>query len=306
MFSLIKMPVQLRQIGVIGLLWGVSMSSWAALNVVATTSSMGMLARTVGGSWVKVTELAPPDRDAHTLQVKPSMLQAVRRAHVVVSVGAELEQGWLPVVIDNAANPAVRAGQNGYFEAAAQVTRLDVQGASGADRARGDVHPMGNPHVQLDPVRMSVIAQALAQRLALLDPAHAAQFKANAQGFAQTINLNMPRWQAQTKGAVGVLLYHPDANYVLARFAVPLLGYIEPLAGVPPTAKQIATLVGQYRGRTGQIIHMTYQTHTGITQLATTLGWPVRALPSDVPSGANAAQYVQWMDQWVNALGSGA
>ncbi|MEY2862549.1 MAG: hypothetical protein RLY58_256 [Pseudomonadota bacterium] len=294
--------VWLKQVLSLSVLGVMSIPAWAQLNVVTTTSSMGMLARTVGGAWVQVTELAPPDRDAHTVQVKPSMIQAVRRAQVVVSVGAELEQGWLPLVIDNAANPPVRAGQNGYFEAAAQVTRLDVQGAAGADRARGDVHPLGNPHVQLDPVRMGVIAHALAQRLALLDPNHAAQFKANAQAFDQLIQQHMPRWQAKTQGVAGVLLYHHDANYLLNRLGVPILGYIEPMAGMPPTAQHIAALVGQYRGQAGQVISMTYQTNGGIGTLAQALHWNASALPADVPTGATAGQYVQLIDQWVAVL----
>ena len=58
----------------------------APLNVVATTSSMGMLARVVGGDGVRVTVLAPPDRDAHYLLAKPSMLVALR---ALVGVGVD-------------------------------------------------------------------------------------------------------------------------------------------------------------------------------------------------------------------------
>jgi zinc/manganese transport system substrate-binding protein len=97
----------------------------AAVNIVTTTSSMGMLSRTVGAELVKVTELAPPDRDIHTLQVRPSMLQALRNAQLVVSIGAELEQGWLSPAIEGAANPKILPNSQGYFEAAAQVSLID-------------------------------------------------------------------------------------------------------------------------------------------------------------------------------------
>lgn len=137
--------------------------AWA-LQVVATTASMGMLARTVGGPQVQVSELAPPDRDAHMLQARPSMLRALRDAQLVVAVGAELEIGWLPAAISGAANGAIAPGRPGYFEAAAQVPLLDAGLA--ADRAQGDVHPGGNPHVNLDPLRMAAISKALAERLA--------------------------------------------------------------------------------------------------------------------------------------------
>ncbi|MBE0597248.1 MAG: zinc ABC transporter substrate-binding protein, partial [Desulfuromonadales bacterium] len=93
----------------------------ARLNVVATTSSMGMLVRTVGGDAVDVTVLAPPDRDAHYLQARPSMLLALRRADLLVTLGAELEIGWLPAALQGAANPRILPGRSGYFEGAAQV-----------------------------------------------------------------------------------------------------------------------------------------------------------------------------------------
>jgi len=113
----------------------VAASAHAAVNVVATTTSMGMLVRTVGGDRVSVTVLAPPDRDAHYLQARPSMILAVRRADLVVAVGAELEIAWLPSVLESAANARVLPGRSGYFEAAAQISLIEK--GETADRARG-------------------------------------------------------------------------------------------------------------------------------------------------------------------------
>ena len=166
---------------VVILMW--STLSVAAINVVATTSSMGMLTRTVGGDFVKVTELALPDRDIHTLQVRPSMLQALRQAQLVVAIGAELEQGWLPPAIEGSANAKILPNTLGYFEAAAQVPLIDAKG--NANRSEGDVHPLGNPHVQLDPVRMADIAQALAERLAKLDAAHARRYSSYSKPYLE-------------------------------------------------------------------------------------------------------------------------
>jgi zinc/manganese transport system substrate-binding protein len=119
------------------LLIGLALQPAAALDVVATAPSLGALVRAVGGERIQVTVLAPPDRDLHRLQAKPSMMRALRGADLVVALGAELESGWLPAAIANAANPKVLPGQPGYFEAAAQVSLLEVGGP--ADRARGDV-----------------------------------------------------------------------------------------------------------------------------------------------------------------------
>ena len=67
---------------------------------------------------------------------------------------------------------AIQPGAPGYFEAAAALELLEVP--TQLDRSMGDIHPHGNPHVQLDPHNIATVAQALTARLAQLDPAHAA------------------------------------------------------------------------------------------------------------------------------------
>lgn len=271
----------------------------AAVNIVTTTSSMGMLSRTVGAELVKVTELAPPDRDAHTLQVRPSMLQALRRAQLVVSIGAELEKSWLMPAIEGSANPKILPNTQGYFEAAAQVSLIDNK--ANADRSQGDVHPLGNPHIQLDPVRMADVALALAERLAKLDPKNASRYRQNAQQFKTDIHAQMPQWQKLAANSAGVLLYHKDATYLLARFNIPLLGYIEPLAGIPPSASHLLGLVKQYQGKKGVILHTVYQGHAGIAQLAQQLGWSHAALALEPANNSHQQAYFMLIEQWLNA-----
>jgi zinc/manganese transport system substrate-binding protein len=230
----------------------VSAAASAAINVVATTTSMGMIVRTVGGDRVRITVLAPPDRDAHYLQAKPNMILAVRRADLVVAVGAELEIGWLPAVLQSAANGRVLPGQPGYFEAAAQVDLIETGGP--ADRARGDVHPAGNPHVYMDPERMAKIARSLAWRLGQFEPGSATGFQKAAEAFGAAVAARVPGWKARVAGAEGALLYHKDANYLMAFTGVPVLGYIEPLPGIPPTASHLRDLVQRLKGRRGVIL----------------------------------------------------
>ncbi|NCA68878.1 MAG: zinc ABC transporter substrate-binding protein [Sphingobacteriia bacterium] len=272
----------------------------AALAVVATSTSMGALARAVGAERVGVIVLAAPDRDLHALQAKPTMIRALRDADLVIAVGAELEVGWLPLAIASAANPRIQPGQPGYFEAADQVVRLDV--GIPADRALGDVHPAGNPHVNLDPVRMSAIAAALAERMAGLDPDGAAGYRANAAGFAAALEQRLPSWQERLASAPGVLLYHRDALYLLDRFGVPLLGTLEEVPGVPPTARHLKRLTEQLRGRAGVVIHTPYQSPRAPRQMAQILGWPVYSLPLDPPADADAQAYLDHLDRWVMSL----
>ncbi|MCU0934823.1 MAG: metal ABC transporter substrate-binding protein [Gammaproteobacteria bacterium] len=272
----------------------------AAPKVVATTAAMGMLAREVGGPAVEVTVLAPPDRDAHYLDARPSFIRALRAADLVMAVGADLEAGWLPPALSSAANPGVLPGRDGYFEAAAQVDLLETGGA--ADRSLGDVHPAGNPHLNLDPVRMATVARALADRLGRLDPAGAAGYRQRADDFARAVEARMPDWQARGRGAPGAVLYHKDGLYLLDRLGLPALGFVEPLPGVPPSAGHIKSLTERLQGKRGVILYTVYQPAQAPEALAATLGWPTARLPLDPPLDADTQAYLGLIDRWVSAL----
>lgn len=272
----------------------------AALRVAATTPNMGMLARTVGGEHVEIDVLAPGDRDVHHLEARPSMMVALRRADLLVAVGAELETGWLPAAVKGANNPAILPGRPGYFEAAAAV-RLDDAGGP-ADRALGDVHPMGNPHIYFDPLRMGVAAEALAAQLALLDPAHAAEFAANAAAFAARMQQETAGWRERAAGAPGVVLNHKDAVYLLRRLEVPVLGYLEPLPGIPPTARHVRDLVEELRDREGVVMRMAYEPPQGAARVGEELGWPVHVMQNNVPADGTADDYVALIESWVSRL----
>lgn len=282
-------------IGLLAMLAGPAL----ALDVVATSPSMGALVRAVAPG-AELTVLAAPEQDLHMLQAKPNMIRALRGADLVVAVGAELEVGWLPAASSSAANPAILPEREGYFEAAAQVPLMDVGGT--ADRARGDVHPAGNPHVDLDPVRMAQIAEALGGRMALLDPANAATYRGNAERFAAAVERQVPEWQARLAGAPGVVLYHRDAVYLLERFDVPLLGTIEPVPGVPPSGRDLRNLAAKLKGRDGVIIHAPYQSPKGPGKLGRELGWQVRMLPLEPPVSADGDGYLRHIDRWVNTI----
>ncbi len=274
----------------------------AKLNLVATSPSMGALAREIGADDVNLKVLAPPDRDIHTLQAKPTMMRSLRSADLVLAVGADLEVGWLPVAISGAANPRILPGRDGYFEAAAQVDLLDVGGP--ADRALGDVHPVGNPHVNLDPQRMAQVGRVLAVQLGRLDPSNAAGYTARAEAFSAKVAERLKEWRNVAAGAPGVVLYHRDAIYLLDRLGVPLLGEIEPVPGVPPTASHLKQLHDEYSGREGIIIYPVFKSSQAPEKLAGDLDWEAVKLPLDPPKDADGDGYLSLIDKWVMVIAS--
>ena len=284
-------------------LLGMALQASAATNVVATTSSMGVLVKAVGGDAVKLTVLAPPDRDAHMLQARPSMMVALRNADLLVAVGAELEIGWLPAALQGANNGKILPGTPGYFEAAAQVDL--IEGGKSADRSQGDVHPMGNPHLYMDPVRMAAVAEALAGRLASLDAPNAARFHSGAAAFRAAVEARLPAWKQKASGTKGIVAFHKDVNYLAALLDVPVLGFVEPLPGIPPTASHLSELTGRLKGQKGVILYTDYQPGQGPDFLARNLGWQKVRLPLEPAVGATTEDYLKLIDRWVDGVASG-
>src|SRR5216117_718797 len=150
-----------------------ALSVWAApalaiLNVFATVPEWGALVEELGGDKVKVYTATNALQDPHRVEAKPSLVARARTADLVVATGAELEIGWLPVLVQESGNSRIQPGAPGYFEAAPALRLLEVP--SKLDRAMGDIHPQGNPHVQLDPHNIAMVARALTARLSQLDP----------------------------------------------------------------------------------------------------------------------------------------
>ncbi|MFP4639615.1 MAG: metal ABC transporter substrate-binding protein [Guyparkeria sp.] len=270
------------------------------VRVVATTNSMGALASAVGGDRIDLTVLAPPDRDAHFLQAKPSMMRDLRQADLVVAVGAELEAGWLPVALKRAANRDIQPGQPGHIEAADHVELLDV-GESGA----GHVHASGNPHFTLDPRRMRALLPVLAERLAEIDPAGAADYQRRTDDAITALDRRMPDWEARVEGAPGAVFHHADTRYLMDWLDLPELGYLEPTPGVPPTARHLRELAESLAGSDGVIIHAPYYSDRGPAKLADTLGWSVEQLYTE-PDAPTLDAWIELIDAWVAALARGA
>jgi len=187
----------------------------ADLKVFATVPEWGALAKEIGGDKVKVYTATNAFQDPHRIEARPSLLAQARQANLVVAAGADLEIGWLPLVLRDSGNAAIQPGKPGYFEAASLVNRLDVP--SKLDRANGDVHAAGNPHIHLDPRNVLKVGEALAARMAELDAANAVAYQTGYQAFASKWQAAMMRWQkeaAPLKG-VPVLVHHASFVYLL-------------------------------------------------------------------------------------------
>lgn len=157
------------------LLLALAMPAQAAVKIFACEPEWGALAQELGGNLVDVTVATTALQDPHHIQARPSLIARARNADLVVCTGAELEIGWLPILLQQSGNAKVQAGQPGNFAAADHVRKLEIPGQ--IDRSQGDVHATGNPHIHTDPRNIAKVATALGLRLAQIDPGHASQYE---------------------------------------------------------------------------------------------------------------------------------
>ena len=226
----------------------------AALNVFACEPEWGALARELGGDKVSVYAATTALQDPHRIEARPSLIARVRSADLLVCTGAELEIGWLPLLLIQSGNNRIQHGAPGYFEASQYVAKIEIPRT--VDRSLGDIHTSGNPHVHLDPRNIAGVADALAERLVQLDPANAHAFKARANAFRERWRAALSRWEqraAPLKG-VPVVVYHKDMSYFLNWAGMREAGSLEPKPGVPATPAHLAELVEQMKRNPAKVV----------------------------------------------------
>ena len=217
----------------------------AGLKVFATVPEWGALAKEIGGDKVDVFTATNGLQDPHHIQARPSLIARARSADLVVATGAELEVGWLPVVLRESGNARVQPGQPGSFEAAAYVRMLDVPAR--LDRAEGDVHAAGNPHIQTDPRNILKAGEALAARMAQLDGGDAATYQANWKSFSERWRAAMARWEKQAAPlrGISVAVQHKAFPYLEDWLGLKEVAALEPKPGVEPSVAYLSKLLGQ-------------------------------------------------------------
>jgi zinc/manganese transport system substrate-binding protein len=232
----------------------------AALRVLACEPEWAALTQELGGDRVEVSVATSALQDPHQIQAKPSLIARARNADLVVCTGAELEVGWLPVLLQQSGNAKVQAGQPGNFAAADAVRKLDVPGQ--LDRAQGDVHAAGNPHIQTDPRNIAQVAVALGARLQQLDPAHAAEYAKAGADFAQRWQQAMARWaqQAAPLKGVPVVSQHKAFVYLYDWLGLKEVAVLEPKPGVEPSASHLQSVLATLKATPARmVLYAAYQ-----------------------------------------------
>jgi zinc/manganese transport system substrate-binding protein len=208
------------------------------IRVAASINDLASIAASVGGDQIEVIAIARPSSDPHRVEALPSYMVKVARSQVYLKVGLGLDQ-WADALIEGSRNRKLR-----IVDCSRGVAPLEKP-AGKVDASMGDVHPDGNPHYWLDPRNGPQVARNIAAALAETDPANAARYRERAEAFAREAEQAFRRDSALAAGLPGrtILTYHRSWSYFAHAFGFEVIGTVEPVPGIPPTARHLAELL---------------------------------------------------------------
>ncbi|MDI6775114.1 MAG: metal ABC transporter substrate-binding protein [Verrucomicrobiota bacterium] len=313
------------------------------LRIVTTTSDLAAIAKAVAGDLADVAGLCDGKEDPHFLQARPSCILQARDADLWIRVGLDLEIGWEPPILEGSRNGRISVGAKGHLDASECASVLEVP-VTTITRAMGDVHPLGNPHYWLDPLNGRRIAGAIAERLAEIAPAHAADWRRNAASFQRALDERMfgpvlvkalggdALWAKMESGTLAaflkeeanrskeggwvaamlplrggkILTYHQSWVYFAHRFGLAVVDELEPKPGIPPTATHLAEVSENARAEGVKLIlQEPFYSTKAAARVAGKIGARVVVVASSVGGQPEATDYLALMDLIVRLV-SGA
>ena len=288
------------------LLLFVSLPVSATLNVFACEPEWASLVQELGRDKIKVFSATTAQQDPHRIQARPSLIAKMRQADLLVCTGAELEAGWLPVLLRRAANPRVQPGQPGYFEAAQHVTLLDKP--TRLDRAEGDIHAAGDPHIHLNPHNIRRIARALTDTLKSVDPNNAVNYQQYSGDFHSRWQQAIERWQQQAKPLRGlhVVTQHKSWAYLLDWLHMQEVARLEPKPGIPPSTAYLSQVLETLQHQPAKaILIANYQNPKPAKWLQQRSGTPLVTLPYTVGGTIDADNLFRLFEVTLEQLNAG-
>jgi zinc/manganese transport system substrate-binding protein len=275
----------------------------AALNVFACEPEWASLAQDLGGDKVSVVSATTAQQDPHRIEARPSLIARIRSADLVICSGSELEVGWLPLLFTQSGNASITPGTPGFIEASQYVVKLEIPKV--VDRALGDVHPAGNPHIHLDPRNILRVGHVITERLSEIDHANARFYAARAEDFAKRWQAALQRWQQQAAPLKGVpvVVYHKDFTYFIEWAGMREAGSLEPKPGIPPTPSHLADLVERMKRTPAKVIVYSAYNNPGAAQfLSERTNIPTTMMPFTVGGTDKARDLFGLFDDTIERL----
>ena len=273
------------------------------IRVVTTIPDLADMTRQVAGDLADVTSLATGVEDVHAVPMKPSFAVTLNRTDVVILMGLEMEHAFLPALLEASRNPKIQRDQPAYIDCSVYVTPLEVP--TRLDRSLGDIHPMGNPHFNLDPGNGKNIVRAIVDGLSQNYPEYAATFKKNGDAYTAKLDEAIARWRREAAPLKGkkFVSYHPDLIYFAERFGMIQFGTIEIRPGIDPTPSHVADLIERMRQNKVDLVIRELHYPAGLAStVAQSTGAKLVELPAMVRGVPEAKDHISFVDYNVRTL----
>ena len=278
-------------------------SAQAELNVFACEPEWGALAQEIGGKKVSVYNATHGLQDPHHIEARPSLIAKARKADLLVCTGAELEIGWLPLLLKKSGNAKIQQGTLGHLMATDYVQLLDIP--EKVDRSMGHVHAGGNPHIQLDPRRIAKVAKALLSRLSQIDPKNARHYQQRYSNFNQRWAKALKKWNELSKNLRGkaIVVHHKNWVYLRDWLGLRSVAMLEPKPGIPPNSSHLSRLVSTLKNTPAEfVIYASYQNPRAAKWLTNKSGIRNTKLPSTIGGTKQAKDLFSFFDDVINRL----
>lgn len=275
----------------------------AALNVLTCEPEWAALTTELAGDLANISSATTGVQDPHHVQARPSLLNLARKADLLICTGAELEVGWLPLLQHKTGNPKIQDGAEGYFMASDAVTMLGVP--SVLDRSQGDVHAMGNPHIQTDPNNIADVAAELNRRLQQIDPQNAGIYQQRYEDFSQRWKTAIKRWNQQAEKLRGkhIIVHHKSWIYMNDWLGLIEVAALEPKPGIPPSTEHLSDLLRKMQHNPADaIIYAAYQSSRSAHWLSEKTGIKAVELPFTVGASEGVDTLFDLFDETIKRL----
>lgn len=261
----------------------------AKVSLFSCEPEWGALASEIGGDKISNYTATTARQDPHLIEARPSLLAKSRQADLLFCTGADLETGWLPILLKKSGNPRIQPGQPGHLMAADYVELLEVLGK--VERGMGDVHATGNPHIHLDPRNILPIAKELTNRLVQIDSDNSHYYKSRLSEFQSRWKQALKEWkkEAAVLSGMRIVVHHRSWVYLESWLGLKEIAALEPKPGVPSTSKHLAQLVSMLETQPAEVIMRSpYQDSKSSQWLSKKTGIPAVVLPYTVGGSAEA------------------
>ncbi len=286
----------------VGLLCAAPLTAQAEVNIFACEPEWAALAREIGDEKVETFAATHAKQDPHYIRARPSLIAKARRADLILCSGAGLEVGWLPLLLQKA-GADVQPGSAGYLMASKHVPILEKPAV--VDRSMGDVHPDGNPHVQLNPHNVLLVAKELTKRLETIDTANAGFYSNQLKVFALRWQQAIVTWEKEASSLKGaqVVVHHKAFSYMLDWLELKQVASLEPKPGIPPTTSHLESLLQQLKVKPADVIIRTpYESDYASKWLSEKTGTPALVLPYTISGDAESNDLFALFDRSISLL----